>query len=137
METGIAIIFSIAGLILIFLGIWSIRNACVKIRTWNTVSGTVIGYKEYQIQMGKPSYSPQVQFTTDDGKVITFTSSNGSGRKPYRIETAIKVLYAPDDPTKATIKSFTNLFLLGIVLVFFGLGFAGMFLSSLFFGPHK
>jgi len=87
--------------------------------------------------MGKPSYSPQVQFTTDDGKVITFTSSNGSGRKPYRIETAIKVLYAPDDPTKATIKSFTNLFLLGIVLVFFGLGFAGMFLSSLFFGPHK
>jgi hypothetical protein len=140
METGVTIIFSIAGLILIFLGILSIRNACVKIRTWKTVSGTLVGYKVYNNQQANgssTSFCPQVQFSTDDGKLIDFTSSSGSNRRPYRIGATVKVLYEPDDPTKATIKSFTNLFLPAFFLLLFGVAFAGMFLSILFFGPHR
>jgi len=135
METGVAIIFSLAGLILIFLGIWSIRNAYIKIRTWKTVSGIVVGYKEYDNQQASRSstaFCPQVQFSTDDGKVIDFTSSSGSGRRPYRIGAAVKVLHDLNDPTKATIKSFTNLLLPAFFLLLFGLAFAGMFLSILF-----
>ncbi len=140
METGVAIIFSLAGLTLIFFGILCIRNACVKIRTWKTVSGIVVGYKEYNNQQANrstTSFCPQVQFSTDDGKVIDFTSSSGSNRRPYPIGAAIKVLHNPDDPTKAVIKSISNLFLPAFFLLLFGTAFAGMFLSILFFGPHK
>jgi Protein of unknown function (DUF3592) len=138
MEIGIDIVFLIAGLILIFLGIFFIRNACIKIRNWNTASGTVVGYKEFQNQQGKQSsYLPQVQFASDDGKMITFASSNDSSRRPYRIGATIKVLYAPGDPAKATIKSVSNLFLLPFFLILFGVAFSGMFLSMIFFGPHR
>jgi uncharacterized protein DUF3592 len=140
METGVAIIFSLAGLILIFLGIWSIRNACLEIRTWKTVSGTIVGYKVYNNQQANgssTSFCPQVQFSTDDGKVIDFTSSGGSNRRPYRIGAAIKVLHDPINPAKATIKSVSNLFLPAFFLLLFGVAFAGMFLSILFFGPHR
>ena len=140
METGVGIIFSLAGLTLIFLGILSIRNACIKIRTWKTVSGIVVGYKEYddqQVNRSSTAFCPQVQFSTDDGKVIDFTSSSGSNRRPYRIGATVKVLYVPDDPAKATIKSITNLFLPAFFLLLFGVAFAGMFLSILFFGPHR
>jgi hypothetical protein len=140
METGVAIIFSITGLILIFLGVWSIRNACIKIRTWKTVSGTIVGYKEYDDQQANRSttaFCPQAQFSTDDGKVIDFTSSSGSNRRPYRIGAPIKILHDPNDPTKAVIKSISNLFLPAFFLLLFGTAFAGMFLSILFFGPHR
>jgi hypothetical protein len=140
METGVTIIFSIAGFILIFLGIWSIRNTFVKIRTWKAVSGTVVGYKEYDDQQANRSttaFCTQVQFSTEDGKLIDFTSSSGSNRRPYRVGATVKLLHAPDDSTKAVIKSFTNLFLPTFFLLLFGVAFAGMFLSILFFGPHK
>ena len=140
METGVAIIFSLAGLTLIFFGVLCVRNACIKIRTWKTVSGIVVGYKEYdnpQANRSTTSFCPQVQFSTDDGRLIDFTSSSGSNRRPYRIGAAIKVLHDPNDPTKATIKSISNLFLPAFFLFLFGVAFAGMFLSILFFGPHR
>jgi hypothetical protein len=132
MSDVVAVIFSIGGLTLVFLGILSIRNACVKIRTWKTVSGTLVGYKQYENTQANRSYTsflPQVQFSTDDGKVIDFTSSNGSASRPYHIGAAIKVLHDPNDPTKATIKSISNLLLPAFFLLLFGVAFAGMFLS--------
>jgi Protein of unknown function (DUF3592) len=117
------IIFLIAGLTLICCAIWSIRNACVKIRTWQTASGTVVGYKEYVDQQANRSitaFCPQVQFSTDDGKVIDFTSSSGSNRRPYRIGATVKVLYAPADPEKAVIKSFPKMFVPAFFFILFG-----------------
>jgi hypothetical protein len=135
METGIGIIFLIFGLSSTLAGILLFRNVYAKMRTWKTVSGTVVGYKEYENQQANrstSSFCPQVQFTTDEGKMIAFTSSNGSSRRPYRIGATVKVLCPPGDPAKATIKSFSNLCILPIVAVVFGVAFALIGLDGVF-----
>jgi len=135
METGIGIVFLIFGLSSTVVGILLFRNVYVKIRTWKTVSGTIVSYKEFenpQANRSSTSYCPQVQFTTGDGRIITFTSPNGSSRRPYRIGATVKVLCAPSDPATATIKSFSNLYLLPIVALIFGVAFALIGLDGVF-----
>ena len=123
MDIGFGIIFSIFGLGSTVGGLLLFRNVYRKISTWKTVPGTVIGYKEFD-QINRSYYCPQVEFTTDDGRKIAFTSSTGSNRRPYRIGATVKVLCPPDDPAKATIKSFSNLCILPFFAIIFGLAFA-------------
>jgi hypothetical protein len=155
MGTGLAIVFSIVGAILIFCGLLVVRSSYSKMRKWTTVSGFVIGYREVQqgrhydaqgnienrplsrTDFERPSkwtaYDPQVQFTSADGKMISFTSSMGSNRKPYPIGAAIQVLYDPNDAENATIKSFSNLFLPAVFAFLFGLALLGIALSNFLF----
>ena|ERR1017187_3641390 len=153
MEIGFGIVFSTAGTILIFAGFLVLRSSYLKMRTWTTVPGTVIGYREIQqgghydaegkidsrpaSRSGPPqakwtAYDPQVQFAAVDGKMITFTSSMGSNKRPYQIGAAVKVLYPPDDPEKATIKSFTYLCLPAAFAFLFAAVFLGIGLSCIF-----
>jgi hypothetical protein len=71
------------------------------------VQGTVVGAEE---DTGRGSdnlpyrtYHPVVEFTTTDGRTVTFTSGLGfSGRQP-RIASAVPVRYRQDDPEEAEI----------------------------------
>lgn len=71
------------------------------------VQGTVVGAEE---KTGRGSdnlpyrtYHPVVEFTTTDGRTVTFTSGLGfSGRQP-RIGSAVPVRYRQDDPEQAEI----------------------------------
>ena len=133
MEIVGDIIFLSIGLGSTVAGLLLFRNVYCKFRTWKTVPGTVIGYREDE-HVNRSSYCPQVEFIADDGRMITFTSSTGSDRRPYRIGASVKVLCPPDDPANATIKSFSNLFLLPIIAICFGAAFTIMGLGVILFG---
>lgn len=140
MAIGVGIIFLIFGLSSKFIGILIFRSAYRKTRDWQTVSGTVVGYKEQAVSVpvsdgrhqNRTSYLPQVQFVSVDGQTNTFYSATGSGRKPYPIGAAVGVIYPLDDPAKATIRSFSNLYLFPSVALFFGMAFTLLGLYQIF-----
>jgi hypothetical protein len=135
METGVGIVFLIFGLCATAGGLLLARSVYRKLRTWQTLPATIIGYKDYDTG-NRSSYIPQVQFTGPDGKLVIFYSSTGSSRKPYRIGANVKVLCPPNDPDKATLKSFTNLCLLPVVALAFGLAFTLVGYQSIFGKGH-
>jgi len=72
-------------------------------------------------------YSPLVQFTDSKGMQIEFSSSTRSNPPRYSVNEEVDVIYNPEFPNKAKIKSFFSLWggvtILGILgLVFFAIG---------------
>jgi hypothetical protein len=119
---GVASMFLIFGSAATFGSFLSFRSSYRKIKNWKTDVGTVI---DYYAQSGgsQMHYAPRIQFVADDGKQIVFVASTGSNRQSYRIGANVKILYSPNDPEKADLKSFTNLWVLPIFLGLFGLSF--------------
>jgi hypothetical protein len=76
MGIGIGIIFSIFGLGSAAAAFLLYRNVYLKIRTWTTVAGTVVGYREDHYR-NPCSYVPQVQFASSDGRLITWDYNQG------------------------------------------------------------
>jgi len=54
------------------------------------------------------SYYPVVQFMTEDNGEITFTGSAGSRPPAFQVNEEVAVLYDPDNPQTAYIKTFTQ-----------------------------
>ena len=112
-----------------FFGVWMFRESFKKITKWHVTYGTVIGFEE-KTTNGKTHYRRKAEFQGPNGNKVVFTASTSSSMKPS-IGRKIKVLYSPDDPTKADISSFLNLWLGPVVFLFFGAVFLVM--SVLFF----
>jgi hypothetical protein len=123
MEIVIGIVFSLFGLCATAGGLLLCVSVYRKLRTWETLPGTVVGYQENSIGK-RSSYQPQVQFLARDGRLLTFCSPTGSNRKPYGIGAAVKVICPPGDPANPTLKSFANLCVLPAFALFFGAVFA-------------
>lgn len=84
------------------------------------------------------TYRPVVQFTTQDGQAVEFTSSSGSNPPSYNKGERVEVLYSPTAPQEAKINGFFSLWggavILGILGgVFFLIG-AGIALFGAFKG---
>ena len=137
MGTIVAILFSLAGLGLIWLGILSIRKVLVRTRHWKRASGVIVGEEHIQSYRTEGSYTfiyPKVRFQPEGEVPVEFVGSHGS-MAPCRIGKKVRVLYDPADPGKAMVQSLTN-FVPAVILLFFGIGFAGIFLAALFLSPH-
>ena len=52
---------------------------------------------------------PAVRFRTRAGAEVEFQNAVGSSPLPYRVGQRVPVRYDPDDPRKASIRSFTSL----------------------------
>jgi Protein of unknown function (DUF3592) len=108
------------------------RSSYRKNKYWKTTSGTVVDYdyvSPTQSMRSNPYYVPRIQFTTDDGKQVTCVASTGSNRQSYRIGANVKVVYSPDDPQKADLKSFGNFWVMPIFLGIFALASLGVSLN--------
>ena len=120
-NLAVGLFCSLGGLLFLVPGVLVFRSSYLKLRSWRTVSGTVIGYRGLQQprpsdpqeiidshlaakSSGRPSkqaaYEPQVQFTAVEGNMVTFTSSIGSNRQPYRVGAVVQVLSRPAKPGK-------------------------------------
>jgi hypothetical protein len=106
------------------LAFLAFRSAYRKTSTWHRAVGVIVGFTE-RARKGRTSYFPQVEFTTPAGESFTFTSSVGSGRRS-RIHRKVRVLFSPDDPSKAIIASFVNLWFLPAFLCVFVVMFAAL-----------
>jgi len=85
-HVGFGIMFLVLGVVLSAAGFLILRSSWVEITTWITVVGTVVGYDEQMIDKRsdrRASFKPQVKFSSLDGRLVYFTSSFGSNRRPY------------------------------------------------------
>ena len=69
---------------------------------------------------GSDTYKPEVKFSTEDGKQITFTSSFSSRPPGYDVGESVPVLYLSGKPQEARIKGFGSLWSGCVILA--GLG---------------
>ncbi len=88
------------------------------------VHGTVVDYEVYS-GSSSTMYYPVVEFVTKDGREIVSTSNTGSNSTGYKTGEEVRVLYDPDNPEKAKIVSFWQLWLGTFIAtalgIFFGL----------------
>ena len=100
------------------------RRSYREVKNWKTTSGTVVGDKvisDPRTQLAQ--YYPTFQFVADNGQRVTSVASVGSSGRRYRVGASVRVLYSPDDPTKAQLSSFTDLWLMPVFLGLFGSAF--------------
>jgi hypothetical protein len=87
------------------------------IATAQKVPGTVVGFERRSSKSGHSDY-PVIEFTTTSGEIRRFTTS---GAGDYAKSETVDVLYDTDDPAKARVNVFIELWLGSLALGAFGL----------------
>jgi hypothetical protein len=92
-------------------------------------TGTVVSMEMSTSGSGPDTYRPVVTFQTVNSETIQFTSSSGSSPASYRVGQGVEVIYDPESPDNAKIKSFQSLWLGSMIF-----GVLGIMFSSFGFG---
>ena len=119
-------VFAFIGLVFILVSFWNYRNTRQFLAQSATAPGEVVDLVLRSSQTGDSRtssgvYYPVVRFATPEGQYIEFQSGVGSQPPAYRIGDPVTVRYRPDDPYRARIDSFFQLWFLSVL--FGGLGF--------------
>lgn len=69
-------------------------------------------------------YAPHVRFTTPDGREVDYYSTSATSPPVFHEGQRVEIRYDPDDPTRARIYSFTDLWLAPIIVGGIGVIFA-------------
>jgi hypothetical protein len=111
---------------------WMCRESYKKITKWHVAYGTVVGFGTGG-SMRTTTCRREVEFQAPGGKKVVFTESTGSASSSRRhsIGRKVKVLYSPDDPTKADIPTIMGLWIGPLIFSFFGAAF--LFMSVVFY----
>ncbi len=130
-------IFSIIGLSLIATALLLGKSQQSFLRKAHTAPGTVI---ELVWNRSVKGYAPVVQYTTGDGRPITFRSNVSFNPPAYEAGEAVTVYYDPDNPQDAQVKGPMGQWfipgLFGLIgIVFAGVG--GKFLVSVILGSRR
>ena len=119
----IGIIFPAVGLLLIAIAvIILIRTILFLIRS-QKVKGTIVRMAYYSNSKGS-SYNPVFSFTTTDGRTIEAEDSLGSNPPQFRVGQSVNVLYDPNNPNRARINKWSNLYFVPLLLGGMGLCFS-------------
>ena len=143
-EKGILWAFTgIAVLMLLIAGIASIRNI-LKIGREESAPGHVVEMikrREYineQDRIIEEYYYPVVEFVSSDSKRHTVQLTEGSSTPSHEIGDEVVVLYEPDHPLDARIKSFSSsalMWILPSITGILGISFLGAVLGVRRFMP--
>ncbi len=82
--------------------------------------GVIVGREEYSSE-DQWLARPRVQFETEEGKRVTFTSSVGRNHSRVPLYGEVRVLYDPRSPHQAMIDSFWDTWFIEFGLTVFGL----------------
>lgn len=78
-------------------------------------SGHVVALSEHSDDEGCCTYAPVVEFTVG-GFPVRFEGNNSSDPPAYRVGQEVEVLYLPNNPSKAGINSFSELWMTAVIL---------------------
>jgi len=113
-------LFFVVGLGLFIGGIYSFQNTRRFLQTAIEVPGVVTEnvWREERSSDNRASWAfyPRIRFRTSDGQNISFISNTGSSPPSYRVNEPITILYDPQQPYHASIKSFSELWMLPVLL---------------------
>ena len=94
-----------------------------RLIAYKAAVGHVTGYRREE-----DCYLPKFEYMTETGETIACVSDSGRGVKSCDKGSEVRVLYSPRDPSKATIRSFSSMWVIPIgltaiacVFVFFAL----------------
>lgn len=88
--------------------------------------GTVIRLVYSSDSEGGGGYSPVYTFRTMSGQVVEVTDRMSSNPPQFKEGQIIDVLYDPDNPNRARINKWFNLYFVPLLLGFLGLVFGGI-----------
>jgi Protein of unknown function (DUF3592) len=84
------------------------------------VTGVVVDFRAGSSGGGGTMHHPVVEFRTEDGEVVEFASPYGQNPPAYRVGQRVPVLYDPDRPETAALRSFASLWLACLVTALLG-----------------
>jgi len=92
-------------------------------RTWVWSTGKVVGYRRERDDKHRGFYYfPRIEYSVGDRAYVCCASS-GRGVRSFEVGQSVPILYDPRNPEQADLATAFALWLLPIVLMFFGLGF--------------
>jgi hypothetical protein len=110
------IILAVA-LLFLFIGFSEAWKAQAMVKNFATESGTIVG-NDYRSSTDPEdsakiyrSYHPVVRLTTAQGGVFVFTDGEGSNPADYEVGDAEEILYDPNNPLDATIRSWMSVWM--------------------------
>jgi hypothetical protein len=123
-------LFAVVGLGLLIGGVVSIQHTRRFLATAISVPGVVTENVWHESSSGSSkswAFYPRILFRTTGGQEISFITDSGSSPPAYRVNEPVTILYDPQQPYHASIRSFSDLWLgptilcgLGIVFCSFG-----------------
>lgn len=137
-TTLLATVFSIVGTSMLAGSFFSFNSTKNFINNSSSTTGVVIELKEVESTSRKSRsivYYPLIKFEPKQGKAINFQAGTGTNPPSYNVGETVPVLYNPNNPYKAEINSFFDLWFSFILLLLMGGVFTGvgatMFLINL------
>lgn len=101
----------------LFVGLSKAWKAQEIVKDFSTAPGIVVG-NDYQSRTDPQnsaktywSYHPVVRFTTGEGYELVFTDAEGSHPADYEVGDAVEVLYDPENPRDAAIRSWLRMWM--------------------------
>ncbi|MHC2578951.1 hypothetical protein ACVI1J_009240 [Bradyrhizobium diazoefficiens] len=116
----------LAGLLLLGLGLFELGSTVAFLARAEQTEARFMGaVARTGGNHGGTFLYPSFQFTTIDGRSVTFTSSSGSTAQPYSDREQVKMAYDPRRPEDARLLSFLTLWIAPVLLCGAGLLLAG------------
>jgi len=124
--TIFSLAFGSVGFILAALAIFFWLRTRAFLDTAQKAQGTVIRMVYSSDSDGGGGYSPVYTFRTIGGQVIEVTDRMSSNPPQFKEGQIIDVLYDPENPSRARINKWFNLYFVPLLLGFLGLIFGGV-----------
>lgn len=125
-DLTLGIVFSLLGGLLVLVGVFLFIRTKIFIGKALEVKGNVIQLVFSQGSEDGGGYSPVYQFKTLEGQDIVIQDSLSSNPPGFRVGQEIQVLYDPENPRKARIKKWMNLYFMPVLFGVLGLIFGGV-----------
>jgi Protein of unknown function (DUF3592) len=120
-------LFAVVGLGLLIGSLVSIQHTRRFLATAISVPGEVTEnvWREDRSSNNNTHWAfyPRIRFRTTGGQEISFITNSGSSPPAYRVNEPVTILYDPQQPYRAYIKSFSELWLLPTILCGLGMVF--------------
>lgn len=100
----VGVLFGLAGLALLPWGIWQISRERTTTRQAQRTTGVVVDHEQRSTFDGVLLH-PIVQYQTANGQPITFVSAVGTSPPLHKVGQRVTVLYDPQQPHEARIRS--------------------------------
>lgn len=128
------IVFSIIGIVMLFLSFYLYRNTVDFLDRATKTTGKVNELKRVNSSEGADTYKPIVTFYTKENNLIEHISSSSSNPPSYSIGEVVDIYYLEDSPYEAKISGFPSLWLGSLItgilgFIFFSIGF-GLILNT-------
>ena len=124
-EMIFGLVFGGVGFLLAALALFFLIRTRIFIRNSQLTQGTVT-QMVYSSDSESGGYTPVFRFRTLEGQEIEVSGSLRSNPPQFQVGQTIDVLYNPDNPQKARIKKWMNLYFVSALLGFLGLVFGGI-----------